>query len=464
MFQVGYDPYGAIGAASRLIGRGKAEEERERRRMAEQELAMQAERLRAQIEQDAFQRAMSKAQFGEGQRRFDAGLQSDALARDDRQSALGAQLASRRESDMANLAGRQFSAGAARALQQDRLGAGLLEQQMEAEQEAERQAAMGRRQQDVAQMQADAQLRNKLLGSVPPDFVAQGLRDGSLRYSDSQRQEMQKIQESTKKRDPRFNQAEWMAFEAQQAEAYRQVRDNPMEVPFDERPIPLPDMFEQETTEIPGLQGRWQRTMRGGVAKWESVEPPKNPEQEMQFKEREFQIKEQQAQAQQEQKNREYDLKLRDQHNEFLVKQLEREWESAFSSLEAEMPDKADFTSEFQGAEGKTTKKLDQKGFDAATSAYRARVAALNNEFRNRRQLLPLAPSNLTAPFDAQPPITPGQAPAAEVAPEEVDTAQLPKFDNPQSLMQSAEWQSASPGEIVEFIDHNGRRVQVPKQ
>lgn len=417
-----YNPIGAVGYAARDLGLAQYvqehEREAERRRLADMEVALQVERVRMQRDRDQFERGMSGAQLAERQRQFDAGLHADAARQ---QASLAAQYDTRAASDANALARGQLSNAANR----DRLTAGLIEQQMELQGDAARQAAMAERQMQQTALTGDFQLRNKLAASGEPEWVQEGLRSGAYRYTDKQKQEMLELQESLQKarQDMRLSPDERMRFEAQQLGRYNQIRDNPVEVPFDERPVSAADQFEQEsplvTDPATGQQYRVTRTRSGD---WRVVEPPKDDSQNLAFKQQEFDLKTRQAKQQEEQRNREFDMKLREQQNHFEIKALDGEFALEMKTLEEEMPSPEDVKKSGPAdANGEPTEVNDLDAYNKAFAAWKAKKDAVIKRFNDRRATLPLGPADQRSPMPAQIPATPEQMPQS---PEQLPAAE----------------------------------------
>lgn len=278
------DPLAAISAASRAIGyaqRQRDDEEKWRRYAREDE---ERELKRAQVQnalqRDAENADLQRAQFAENARRFDYGVQNDAQDRGMRQAALQAQMQRAREGDAADIARQQIN----RLGNQDKFYADLIERQMMGEQQQLRDAAAADRQAAYAELQGNTSLYGKLLTDELSPHVTAGLQNGSLKYSDWQTAERNKLARSIDeaRRDPHLTPAERARFMAQQQQRIYEIDNNPQTVPPDQRPVPLHELFMQETTEIPGLPGRYQRGFRDGRAVWVPVEKPKdqNAEQE----------------------------------------------------------------------------------------------------------------------------------------------------------------------------------------
>jgi hypothetical protein len=158
-----------------------------------------------------------------------------------------------------------------------------------------------------------------------------------------------------------------------------QIKNNPLEVPLDERPVPLDQMFEQETTvvtdQVTGKPARYQRSIRNGVPQWSAVDIPDDPTQDIEIKQR-------QLQQQLKHNEQSQELAAKTQQENMMYKRHESEvrvtsarHEAEMRSLENRIPDKKNFTSK----DANKLDVLDQAGFDAALKTYQQEVRDLTD-------------------------------------------------------------------------------------
>lgn len=99
----------------------------------------------------------------------------------------------------------------------------------------------------LAELQGNMRLSQEFATDPQEEWLRQGLQSGALRYSLDQQSEMRKIQDSINRArtDPTLTEGQRQAFLAQQYGLLRTIRDNPEEVPFDERPKTPQQIFEE---------------------------------------------------------------------------------------------------------------------------------------------------------------------------------------------------------------------------
>lgn len=450
-FSIGFEPYGAIGTAANAIGFSqfveKQRQEEERRRIAESELAMRAQEMRSKIEQDAFNRAMQQAELG-GRRRLGGGqrLQPGQSSR-----LLAAGRSAQREQNAAVLLDRQMV---------------LDSEQQQARQEAEAEAAADRfkqasiteRQMMQGQMTADAQLRNKLIGQDLPEHVRIGLDQGMLRYSEQQKAEMAKIQDSLRaaRQDRTLTPAELMAFQAQQQAAYQSIADSPLPVPEDERPVPLPEQFNRETTEIPGLPGRWQREVRNGVAKWTAVAMPEDPRLEQSEL-----VAAEAEDIREDVKARRVEARQSHQFQaNFQAKILEKTYEQQLAALKTTQPERDEDKYKTGKTDDAGNQTINEAAFQADTAAWETKATALYDNYMEKLRAYGEMPAQIREPIPAQIPVTPGQMPTQSMPPEAAAPPQLTDPDGTVRAVVNSEAEAIQYGlpDGTPIIDSNGRR------
>lgn len=155
----------------------------------------------------------------------------------------------------------------------DRLGNQNMLAQFKAEQQEQQQAADDEQQASMEAMRQADMMSRQQAGDIP-QWIGEGLTNGSLRYSPAQSRERQQLFDSIDKiqSDPRWSPAQRAQFESRQRERIRQIDMAPQEVPPNERPVPPQQQFEQNIVTDPVTGMRGLMGMRNGVAEFKPIE------------------------------------------------------------------------------------------------------------------------------------------------------------------------------------------------
>jgi hypothetical protein len=109
---------------------------------------------------------------------------------------------------------------------------------------------LGEREQQQAEMEAmrSADMMSREQAHDPPQWIQQGLTQGSLKYSEAQKRELQDLQDSIVKvrSDPTWSPAQRAQLESRQRERIRQIQLSPQEVPWNERPVPPDQAYQSQ--------------------------------------------------------------------------------------------------------------------------------------------------------------------------------------------------------------------------
>ena len=350
--------YSSAGAAARR----RADQERERElaeqaRQFNEQLALRQQALEADIANQDFRNRLAGEQ--QGLDRQLAGERSRLDRYDLAQRGYQAD-----ENRAADLAKADLSGQYGLAKDAMRYQAIAAQDAIEQQSRAGEQQAQFQQQQELAEQNANAQLRNRLQFEVPDD-IKMGIQRGWLTYTPEQKTEIKKLQSAMSRlgSDPRMNPSQRMQGQVAISQRMNEVLNSPSEVPPDERPLSMQEMFEQETTPIDdpvtGKTHRMQRGERNGMPTWTAVEYPEDPSEKAE-------LARQKTQA-------DIEKKRLEQQESARKARLDR----AIKAMDARMPDIKHYTS--IDAEGNQV--IDRKGFESALSKWEQKYDAMLDQY-----------------------------------------------------------------------------------
>lgn len=284
-------------------------------------------------------------------------------------------------------AGNQLQAAQQAALRQDDIFGRLAETVLRGNQRMEMagmEMAQGliddQQQAEMLEMQADAQLRNRLLQDIPEE-IQQGLRSGTLRYSPDQKTEMKRLESAMARvaGDRSLSPSQRMAAQQMLAENRRQIMLAPNEVPPDERPLTPQQEFDQRAPIIHDqATGRERRITydRNGVPRY--LDDDFEREQaSREAKQREYDLKVRQFEWQQEQSARSAQLQEERARESTLarirqekIKWLTNDRKAELDALELSRPDPNEARFEILAEDG--TRLVDHQQFNQEMQRYQA--------------------------------------------------------------------------------------------